>query len=59
MIDLFIKNMMQLFTFKIFTNELKSCELLRDYCDVFINYLDSHSDGTHSMQKIHWWASVI
>ncbi len=24
-----------------------------DYCDVFINCLDSHSDGTHSLKKIH------
>ncbi len=30
-----------------------------DYCDVFINCLDSHSDGTHSLQKIHWWASDV
>ncbi len=28
-----------------------------DYCDVFISCLDSHSDGTHSLQSIHWWAS--
>ncbi len=27
------------------------------YCDVFISCLDSHSDGTHSLQRIHWWAS--
>ncbi len=26
-----------------------------DYCDVFISCLDSHSDGTHSLQRIHWW----
>ncbi len=25
-----------------------------DYCDVFICCLDSHSDGTHSLQRIHW-----
>ncbi len=24
-------------------------------CD-FISCLDSHSDGTHSLQRIHWWA---
>ncbi len=24
-----------------------------DYCDVFISCLDS--DGTHSLQSIHWW----
>ncbi len=22
-----------------------------DYCDVFISCLDSHSDGTHSLQR--------
>ncbi len=32
------------------------CELLVDYCNVFISCLDSHSDGTHSLQRIHWWA---
>ncbi len=30
-----------------------------DYCDVFISCLDSHSDGTHSLQSIHWWASDV
>ncbi len=28
-----------------------------DYCDVFISCLDSDSDGTHSLQSIHWLAS--
>ncbi len=28
-----------------------------DYCDVFISCLDSRSDGTHSLQRIHCWAS--
>ncbi len=28
-----------------------------DYCCVFIICLDSHSDGTHSLQRIHWWTS--
>ncbi len=26
---------------------------------VFISCLDSHSDSTHSLQKIHWWASDV
>ncbi len=26
---------------------------------VFISCLDSHSDGTHSLQKIHWWGSDV
>ncbi len=30
-----------------------------DYCDVFISCLDSHSDGTHSLQSIHWWTGVV
>ncbi len=25
----------------------------------FISCLDSHSDGTHSLQRIHWWASDV
>ncbi len=36
---------------------LERCGLLVDYCDVFISCLDSHSDGTHSLQRIHWWTS--
>ncbi len=36
---------------------LEWCGLLLDYCDVFISCSDSHSDGTHSLQRIHWWAS--
>ncbi len=30
-----------------------------DYCDVFISCLDSHSDGTHSLQSIYLWASHV
>ncbi len=30
-----------------------------DYCNVFISCLDSHSDGTHSLQRIHWRASDV
>ncbi len=30
-----------------------------DYCDVFISCLDSHSDGTHSLQRIHWLVSDV
>ncbi len=33
------------------------CQLLVDCSNVFISCLDSHSDGTHSLQRIHWWAS--
>ncbi len=30
-----------------------------DYSDVFISCLDSHSDGTHSLQRICWWARDV
>ncbi len=30
-----------------------------DYCDAFISSLDSHSDGTHSLQWIYWRESDI
>ncbi len=39
----------------ILIDELESCGLLVDYCDVFNSCLNSHSDGTHSLQRIHWW----
>ncbi len=50
MIDLFIKNS---FLLHKLSDGLESCGLLVDYCDVFISCLDSHSDGTHSLQRIH------
>ncbi len=37
---------------------LESCGILVDYCDVFIS-LDSHSDGTHSLQMIYWSANDV
>ncbi len=30
-----------------------------DYCDVFISCLNSHSNGTHSLQRIHLEASDV
>ncbi len=36
---------------------LESCGLLVDYRDVFS--LDFHSDGTHSLHSIHWWANDV
>ncbi len=44
---------------KTWINELGSCGLLVNYCNVFISCLDSHSDGTHSLQRIHCWASDV
>ncbi len=38
---------------KTLTDGLEWCGLLVDYYDVFISCLDSHSDGTHSLQSIH------
>ncbi len=37
---------------KMLIDGLEWCGLVVDYCDVFI-CLDSHSDGTHSLQRIH------
>uniref|UniRef100_A0A8C2JUW6 Leptin receptor overlapping transcript-like 1 n=1 Tax=Cyprinus carpio TaxID=7962 RepID=A0A8C2JUW6_CYPCA len=48
-----------------FTDGLECCGLLVDYCDVFISCLDSHSDGTHSLQmsnccpQIAWGACAL
>ncbi len=44
---------------KILIDRLELCGLLADYCDVFISCLDSHSDGTHSLHRSHWWASDV
>ncbi len=38
---------------KTLTDGLEWCGLLVDYCDVFISCLDSHSDGTHSLQRMN------
>ncbi len=40
-----------------YKHSLKSCGLLMDYC-VFISCLDSHSDGTHSLQTVSQWYNV-
>ncbi len=48
----------QCFTSKVVNWWIEWCGLLVD-CDVFICCLDSHSDGTHSPQKIHWWARDV
>ncbi len=36
---------------------LELCQLIMDYCAVFVSCLDL--DGTHSLQRIHWWASDV
>ncbi len=56
MMDLFLTNTQ---LHKTLIDGLEWCGLLVDYCDVFISCLDSHSDGTHSLQRIHCWASDI
>ncbi len=53
---------MYLFSFSLHKNlidGLESCGLLVDYCYVLIRCLDSHSDGTHSLQRIHSRASDV
>ncbi len=50
-LNLFLKNTD--FHFTVRFNWLDLCGLLVGYCDVFINCVDTHSDGTHSLQRIH------
>ncbi len=45
------------FFHKMLIDVLEMRGLLVDYCNVFINSLDSHSNDTHSLQRSHWWAS--
>ncbi len=53
--DLFLTNMQLLASQDVnwWTGLLVVCGV--DHCDVFISCLDSHSDGTHSLLRIHWW----
>ncbi len=44
---------------KMLIDGLETCWLLVDYYDVFISFLDSHSEGTYSLQRIHWWARHV
>ncbi len=55
---MYLENM-QIFNLQYINWWLESCELLVDYSDVLISCLDSHSDGTHSLQRINWWASYV
>ncbi len=54
MMDLFLINT----AFHAFKALIDGLDFGLDYCDVFIS-LDSYSDDTHSLQRIHWWASDI
>ncbi len=38
---------------------LEVCGLLEDHCIILLTCLKSHSDGTHSLQRIHWWVSDV
>ncbi len=40
-------------------DNIELCGLPVDYFYVFIICLDSDSDGTHSLQRIHWRASTV
>ncbi len=58
--DLFLTNTHEDFQLhKMLTEGLEWCGSLVDYWDVFISCLDSLSDGTHSLQRIHCWASDL
>ncbi len=52
MMDLFLEKTQSFSLHKALTDGLEWCGLLVDYSDVFINCLDAHSDGTHSLQSI-------
>ncbi len=41
---------------KILIDGLEWCGLLWCFYQL---YMDSHSDGTHSLQRIHWWANDV
>ncbi len=56
MLDLFLANT-QLFSSQDMNWWTGVVWITVDFCEVFISCLDSHSDGTHSLQSIHWWAS--
>ncbi len=58
LVDLFLTNT-QYLTSQDVIDRQKFCQLLVDYCDVFISCLNSHSDGTHSLQMIHCRASDV
>ncbi len=56
MINLFITKML-LFPLQ---SIIDATWLLMNYCDIFfISCLESHSDGTHPLQRIHWWILYV
>ncbi len=58
LMDSFVTNT-QLFTSQDVNRWMWDVWITCGFCDVFISCLDSHSDGTHSLQRIHWWASDV
>ncbi len=56
MMDLFLIQTSIVWIYIALINGLECCLLIDglDFCDGFISCLDSHSDGTHSLQSIHW-----
>ncbi len=57
--DGFISHKLIFLLHKTLINGPESWGLLVDYCDVFISSLNSHSDGTHSHNRINWLAFSI
>ncbi len=55
-LDGFITNMQ---LFKPISDGLEFCGLLVDYFNVFISCFNSHSDHSHSLQRINWRASDV
>ncbi len=56
---LLMMDLLQFCLLQMLSGGLEWCGLLVEYCDVFISSLDSHSDGTHSLQSIHWWDTDV
>ncbi len=68
--NIFCFNICFFWLHKMLTDGLEWCGLLVDYCDVFSSFLDSHSDGTHSLQStlvmlwcispsLFWWRNKL
>ncbi len=53
--EIIIKNVLQTCSFSLHKTIIDGVESW--IIVMFISCLDSYSDGTHSLQMIHWWAS--
>ncbi len=58
-LDWFVSSKKAIFFFSLYKSLIHVLEITCELLWCFISCLDSHSDGTHSLQKIHWWASDV